>query len=207
MSTMITSALLRSASSSASYKNTHYDSYQKRKLSQRSLSPPAYSAALLARRNSKAKVAMGDLSAVSQYSMEESTSSDEDDGSSYGYMNGLSVTKNLKVGNSSESITTSSSENWNSFYKRFGNKNPKKKTQRDFFSKEKREEGIWSTIFQYMLACTNPREHCPVENDEWFEEVPLRRGCGYLDIRQDNGRWNFWEQEDSVTDVDYNLIE
>ena len=132
--------------------------------------------------------------------------SDEDDGSSYGYMNGLSVSKNLKMGHSSESTTTSS-ENWNSFYKRFGNKNPKKKNQRDFFSKEKREEGIWSTLFQYMLACTNPRENCPVESDEWFEEVPFRRECGCLDIRNDNRRWHFWEQEDSVTDVDYNLIE
>lgn len=207
---MITSALLSSTSSSARYKNTHYDSYQKRKSSQQSLSPPTNSAALLARRNNKSKVAMGDLSYVSQDSMVESTSSDEDDGSSYGFINGFSVAKNLKMEYSSESTTSSSSsssEHWNSFYKRFGNKNPKKKKQREFFSREKREEGIWSTFFQYMLACTNPREHCPVESDEWFEEVPLQRQCGYLDIRQVNGRWHFWEQEDSVTDVDYKLIE
>ena len=185
---LITSALIGSASR-APYKKSNYASYQKR----------------------KSQVAMGDLSSVSKrYTMEGKDGSDEDDGSSYGYMECFPVTKQLhlrKTGPSSHS--DSSVEKWNTFNKRFGsNKKEQAKPTLEFFTKEKQEGSLWSTVFQYMWECTSPVGHCAADqNDDWFEEVPFKRDRGYLDIRRDNRRWQFREQDSVTSCVDYNLIE
>jgi hypothetical protein len=69
-----------------------------------------------------------------------------------------------------------------------------------------RQGGILKAVHYMFWDCTRPRAGATQddddEQDEW-DEVPLNHH--HLDIRHDNGKWHFWDDE--VVDHDCNLTE
>jgi hypothetical protein len=196
MSAILTSAMFSAAKTTTVFA-TPPSSYQKRK----SFRPS--SSSRLSRRNkspqASSKVAIGSLPLAS------STEEESSDGS-----NGLML--ECVPHQKGDPRTHTESEHWNSFHKRFGNKprnKGRRKNLKDFFRRttkkqDSQADGLWSSVVDAMWECTHPAVGDRDEDDEWFDEIPFQRD-GYLDIRQENGKWHFVEEASS--DLDLHLME
>ena len=124
-----------------------------------------------------------------------------------------------------------SSEHWVSFYKRFQTPHIVERALRGSIPSNSKEQDSSSTtgvqgsggvILRMFLDCTRPRHDATYDDDDggeteqggWietqlFNDYPLRRQshCHYLDIRRDNTKWHFNDEDRGVVEHAYNLIE